>query len=52
MLRVGEYIEQANPIMEHFKHDFPGCRCNSGNDKAHAAQDIDLPSNIQLVWLN
>lgn len=53
-LGVDEWADSADPWMEHFMHDYPGCRRDARNDFASAIQDMELPSlqHVQLDFIN
>jgi hypothetical protein len=51
-LGADEWTDHADPFMEHFIYDYPGCRRDSRNDLANAIADVKLPPTLQFVQLD
>lgn len=51
-LGAGEWVDTADPWMEHFMYDFPGCRRDARHDFAVAMSEAHLSSTLQHVQLD
>ncbi|KAF2993225.1 hypothetical protein E8E13_001168 [Curvularia kusanoi] len=47
-----DWASTADPWVEHFMHDFPGCRRDTRNDFANAGRDVGLPASLKYVQLD
>lgn len=51
-LGVDEWVDSADPWLQHFMHDFPGCRRDTRNDFASSLNGNPLPATLQHIQLD